>query len=111
MDFRRANFRMDDGKVIALLDWSNSLVGHPALELARVAETGETGEDFLRGYASVKDLPEISPLVETIFRLDTATMLALVFLAEEPDPKRGPIAVGRVLELYEALVVEYRTDS
>lgn len=106
MDFRHANFRIGNGKVIALLDWSNSLVGHPALELARVAETGETGEDFLKGYASVKDLPDISPSIETIFRLDTATMLALVFLAEDPNPERGPIAVDRVLELSSRLKTE-----
>lgn len=111
MDFRHANFRMNAGKVIALLDWSNSLVGHPALELARAAETGETGEDFLKGYAAVKDLPDISPLVETIFRLDTATMLALVFLSEDPDPERGPIAVNRVLELHKALKVGYDDEQ
>lgn len=103
MDFRHANFRMNNGIVVALLDWSNALVGHPALELARAAETGETGEEFLKGYTSIKDLPTIGPLVETIFRLDTATMLALVFLSEDPNPERGPIAVDRVLALHEEL--------
>jgi fructosamine-3-kinase len=111
MDFRHANFRMDNGKVTALLDWSNSLIGHPAVELARVAETGETGEEFLRGYASVKDLPDISLLVETIFRLDTATMLSLVFLSEDPDPERGLIAVNRVLELHKALRAGFNDEQ
>ena len=103
MDFRQANFRMKDGKVVALLDWSNALIGHPAIELARAAETGETGSKFLEGYVSVKALPDITPAVETVFRLDTATMLALVFLSENPDPERGPIAVNRVLELHREL--------
>jgi aminoglycoside phosphotransferase (APT) family kinase protein len=111
MDFRHANFRMDKGKVIALLDWSNSLVGHPAVELARAAETGETGSEFLKGYASIKNLPDVSPLVETIFRLDTAAMLALVFLSEEPDPERGLIAVNRVLELHKALKAGYDDEQ
>lgn len=103
MDFRRANFRMDNGRVTALLDWSNALVGHPAVELARIAETGEVGEDFLRGYTSVKEIAETGSLAEIILRLDTATMLALVFLVEEPDIERGPIAVNRVLGLYRDL--------
>lgn len=103
MDFRQANFRMDDGKVIALLDWSNALIGHPAVELARAAETGETGDEFLKGYASLKDLHDVDPVVEAVFRLDTATMLALVFLSEDPDPERGPGAVRRVLELHKQL--------
>ncbi|HEX8763278.1 MAG TPA: aminoglycoside phosphotransferase family protein [Candidatus Saccharimonadales bacterium] len=106
MDFRRANFRMQKGKVAALLDWSNALIGHPALELARVAETGETGEKFLDGYASVRPLPGVSPIIETIFRLDTATMLALVFLSEDPDPERAPIFVRRVRKLHSKLLKE-----
>jgi aminoglycoside phosphotransferase (APT) family kinase protein len=107
MDFRRANFRMDHGQVVAILDWSNALVGHPALELARMAETGEMSENgrkFLEGYASVKSLPKTDDTIETISRLDTATMLALVFLSEDPDPEKSPAAVERVLELSEQLL-------
>lgn len=103
MDFRHANFRMKEGNVVALLDWSNALIGHPALELARAHETGETESVFLKGYSTVKELPSVPTLVETIFQLDTATMLALVFLSEDPDPVRGPIAVNRVLELHKEL--------
>lgn len=104
MDFRQANFRTQNGRVVALLDWSNALIGHPALELARVAETGETDEKFLDGYASVRPLPKVSSAIETIFRLDTATMLALVFLSEDPDPKRAPIFVKRVRKLHSKLM-------
>jgi len=106
MDFRQANFRMRNGKVIALLDWSNALIGHPALELARIAETGEAGGEFLKGYASIKALPTVPPWVETIFHLDTATMLALVFLSEEPNPDRAPAAINRVRELHKRLMEE-----
>lgn len=107
MDFREANFRTQDGHILAVLDWSNALIGHPALELARAAETGETGEEFLKGYASVTPLPTVSPLIETIFRLDTATMLALVFLSEDPDPELGPVFVARVRQLHSQLNKEF----
>lgn len=106
MDFRKANLRTQGGKVLAVVDWSNALIGHPALELARVAEIGETGQDFLQGYISVTSLPKISSLTEIIFRLDTAIMLALVFLSEEPDPKRAPVAIKRVRELQSVLTRE-----
>ncbi len=103
MDFREANLRTEQGNILAVVDWSNALVGHPALELARAAETGETGTKFLEGYASVKELPAVDGTTETIFRLDTATMLALVFLSEAPDPERAPILVARVKELFAEL--------
>lgn len=111
MDFRQANFRMQKGKVAALLDWSNALIGHPALELARVAETGETGKKFLDGYASFRPLPEVSPIIETIFRLDTATMLALVFLSEDPDPELAPTFVKRVRKLHSKLMEDIKSLS
>ena len=103
MDFREANLRTKEGSILAVVDWSNALIGHPALELARAAETGETGPKFLEGYASVKELPSIDKTTETIFRLDTATMLALVFLSEAPDPERAPILIARVKELFAEL--------
>lgn len=103
MDFRQANLRTQKGRVLAVVDWSNALLGHPALELARAAETGETGPEFLRGYASVVPLPVVSPLIETVFRLDTAAMLALVFLSEAPDANRAPAAIARVLTLHATL--------
>lgn len=106
MDFREANLRTQNGKIAAVVDWSNALLGHPAMELARVAETRGTGEKFLEGYASIMPPPTVKPLVETIFRLDTATMLALVFLSEEPNPERAPQAVKRVRKLHKILLEE-----
>lgn len=99
MDFREANLRTEQGNILAVVDWSNALIGHPALELARAAETGETGPKFLEGYTSIKEPPTVDKIIETIFKLDTATMLALVFLSEAPDPKRAPILIARVKEL------------
>ncbi len=103
MDFREANLRTEQGDILAVVDWSNALVGHPALELARAAETGEVGAKFLEGYASKKELPLVEKTAEIIFRLDTATMLALVFLSEAPDPERAPILIARVKELFAEL--------
>jgi hypothetical protein len=56
-------------------------------------------------------LPKVPSVIETIFRLDTATMLALVFLSEEPNPKRAPAAIARVRALYNQLQEELEVDK
>ncbi len=101
LDVRAPNLRCVGGEVLALLDWSNALVGDPALELARLAEfaalpeNGLDADGVLAGYGS--PLPEHPS--STLYRLDAAVMLALVFLSEEPDADRGGRAVERLLEL------------
>lgn len=49
LDVRGPNLRRHDGRVRALLDWSNALIGDPLLELARLPEFAhvpENGIDF-----------------------------------------------------------------
>jgi thiamine kinase-like enzyme len=98
MDVRLANLRCTGRRFPALVDWANSLVGDPALELARVAEFARipsNGIDIAgmrRGYG---DAPE-PPLV---YHLDAAVLLALVFLSEAPDPVLGPQWTERAIEL------------
>ena len=40
MDLRRENILVRSGRPVAILDWSNALIGDPALDLARTAEYG-----------------------------------------------------------------------
>ncbi|MFI2190302.1 phosphotransferase family protein [Streptomyces sioyaensis] len=107
LDVRAANTIVRDGRVRALVDWSNSMVGDPALELARVAENAripDNGIDYealLRGYTSVRPLPERTEKCWTLYRLDAAIMLAVVFTSEAPDPAWGPRMLQRVHDLAE----------
>ena len=96
MDARRANLRVEAGELRAILDWSNALLGDPALELARAAEYGVRSPAFEAGYGA---LPPVSVELETIYRLDTAVMLAVVFLSEAPDPAPARRQVERVQQL------------
>lgn len=102
LDVRAPNLRCANGEVLALLDWSNALVGDPALELARLAEfaaLSENGLDLpgiLAGYGPAPGIDHPSFLV---YRLDAAVMLALVFLSEAPDESRAAQAVDRLREL------------
>jgi aminoglycoside phosphotransferase (APT) family kinase protein len=100
MDVRRANTRVVGGQLRAIFDWSNALLGDPALELARAAEFGVRDHAFEAGYGS---LPQTAVELETIYHLDTAVMLAVVFLSEDPDPAAAKRQVQRVHELLATL--------
>ncbi|WP_428268521.1 phosphotransferase family protein [Haliangium sp.] len=116
MDARAANLLTRGGVIHAIVDWSNALVGDPYLELARIAEYGLDSAEFRAAYegpvpAASADLggegrllhnPPVappSPVVELIYRLDTAVMLAVVFFSEAPDPVRGARQMERVQTL------------
>lgn len=105
LDVRASNLIVRRGRISALIDWSNSMTGDPALDLARIHESSrlpENGIDFgafRRGYTSVRPWPERSPETWQVYHLDAAVMLAVVFTSEAPDPERGPALVRRVFEL------------
>jgi aminoglycoside phosphotransferase (APT) family kinase protein len=99
MDARPANLFTRRGAIVAIADWGNAMLGDPALELARIAESGHLDEGFLAGYGDDHSLTQLPPVVETLYRLDTAVMLANVFLGEAPDPEAARVMVARTWEL------------
>ncbi|KID77726.1 uncharacterized protein G6M90_00g034860 [Metarhizium brunneum] len=99
MDLRDVNLRVRRGRVVAVLDWTNCLVGPTAVDLYRIMELEKLGSEFLEAYSEVVPLPRVTAEEETLLRLDAALMIALVFISEAPDEVlRGP-AVKRVQEL------------
>ena len=103
MDLRPENILTGNGNIVALVDWDNALFGDPALELARMAEYGVLNRDFLDGYGRSNWETRLSRPLNLLFRLDTAVMLAIVFLSEAPDSRRARSAVERVAFLCRAL--------
>ncbi|GAA1952163.1 phosphotransferase family protein [Kitasatospora viridis] len=105
LDVRASNVLTVDGRVRALIDWSNSMVGDPALELARIEanalfpENGIDFPEFQRGYRSVRPLPERSDACWSLYRLDAAVMLGIVFTCEAPDAERGRLMLDQVRTL------------
>ncbi|MGW0811511.1 phosphotransferase enzyme family protein [Nonomuraea sp. NPDC002799] len=105
LDVRSANLRRRHGRPTGLLDWSNTLIGDAVVEFARLAEYARYTENDLdlpalrAGYASVRAAPPPEGPATLAGRLDTALMLALVFLSEAPDPSRGPAAAEHAREL------------
>ena len=57
MDARRANLRVAGGQIRAILDWSNALLGDPALELARAREYGVRDAAFDAAYGPLPTRP------------------------------------------------------
>jgi phosphotransferase family enzyme len=106
LDFRKDNFRLDaDGRVLALLDWSNCLMGPAAFELARAREYARyPGNgliwDELVETANLSDVWRTTPeAVRVSYQLDAAVMLAVLFNFElSGSPEAGP-ALDRVREL------------
>lgn len=109
MDFRPANLLTRQGSIVALVDWSNNLLGDPALELARIAElievggTGRLATDFLEGYGTPAPFARIPEALELLYRWDTAVMLTNVFLHESFSPDLGQRQVERVQTLHRRL--------
>lgn len=106
MDARPENLLVYQGKILAIIDWSNALLGDPALDLARIAEYGYLSPDFLKGYGNQHCFAHLPRAVELLYRLDTATMLTIVFLSENRNVERGKMQFQRVSELYAAFEKE-----
>ncbi len=102
MDARPANLFTRRGAIVAIIDWGNALVGDPALEVARIAESGNLDDAFLAGYGG-DPLGALPPAIQSLYRLDTVVMLALVFLAEAPDPAAARAMLARTHTLLAAL--------
>ncbi|WP_409290584.1 phosphotransferase family protein [Peribacillus sp. SCS-37] len=100
LDLRPANIIGCNGKIKALFDWDNALIGSPALELMRIFECGELAANaFLKGYGSTDFLRQIPETALLLYRLDAALMLAVVFLVDLKEEEKGKISLSRVKEL------------
>ncbi|KAF5230285.1 hypothetical protein FANTH_13931 [Fusarium anthophilum] len=104
MDFRDVNLRHKYGRISAVIDWTNALVGPAAVDIFRTLEFSELDESFVRGYTEVTTWPNVTAQEEYLLRLDAALVLALVFTSEAPDAERAEVAVARVKELSKSLV-------
>jgi aminoglycoside phosphotransferase (APT) family kinase protein len=106
LDVRASNLRSAGGAVCGLLDWSNALIGDPALELGRLAEYAwlpENGLDYEAVLAGYGDPVPVDSAAFWIYRLDAAVMLALLFHSEVPHAELGSHAVDRLREVHQRL--------
>jgi aminoglycoside phosphotransferase (APT) family kinase protein len=104
MDLRPENILVERGHPTAVLDWSNALIGDAGLDLARAAEYGSLTAAALASYGNpvVFSMTPRTPR-EIIYRLDTAIMLAHVFLSGAPDEVKAQHYIDRTATLCHAL--------
>jgi aminoglycoside phosphotransferase (APT) family kinase protein len=109
LDVRASNLRCTGGAVRSLLDWSNALIGDPAMELGRLAEYAflpENGLDYEAVLAGYREPVPVDSAAFWIYRLDAAVMLALLFNSEAPHAELGPRATDRLREVHLRLTRE-----
>jgi aminoglycoside phosphotransferase (APT) family kinase protein len=112
LDVRASNLRCADGAVLAVLDWSNALLGDPAMELGRLAEYAllpDNGLDYEQVLAGYGEPVDVESVAFWIYRLDAAVMLALLFSSDPSLAELGPPSVDRLLVVHERLRRALRT--
>jgi aminoglycoside phosphotransferase (APT) family kinase protein len=106
LDVRASNLRCTGGAVRGVLDWSNALIGDPALELGRLAEYAllpENGLDYAAVLAGYGEPVPVDSAAFWIYRLDAAVMLALLFSSDASHAELAPAAVDRLREVHARL--------
>ncbi|MFE0774891.1 phosphotransferase family protein [Streptomyces sp. NPDC058861] len=115
LDVRGQNLLGRRGRLEAVVDWSNALIGPPLMELARVAEyallpdNGIDATAVLAGYAESSTPPDPDSAAALPYRLDTAIMLALVFHSVAPDAERAQVLTARAEHLLTRLRAAVRS--
>jgi len=91
-----------------VLDWSNALVGDPAMELGGWPSTPAAGQRarLREGAGRLRGAGPVDSAAFWIYRLDAAVMLALLFSSEASHAALGPLAVHRLREVHERLLRE-----
>lgn len=111
MDARPANLLVREGEIRGIVDWSNALAGPAELELARIAESGNLTGEFLTGYGTKDPLGQLTAAREVLYRLDTAVMLAHVWLDGDKARDAQQRRLARVALLLSALATRARPED
>lgn len=97
LDVRPPNIIGEKGKIQAIVDWDNAFIGHPIMELMRICESKELDVgDFLKGYNNKSIMENTEEVIQLIYRLDTALMLAILFVSIIKDTKKATYYIKRV---------------
>ena len=103
MDIRPPNILAASGSIRAIVDWSNALMGDPALEFARIAEWWRPCTRLRVAYERICGPMRTPRIVDLLYRLDAALVLGLLHSAERPDPDAARTAVSRATQLADAV--------
>lgn len=103
LDIRPANFITYEGKIKALLDWSNALIGDPTLEIMRILEQEEIDPRFLENYTFASYVNTVPEVIKVLYRYDAIVMMAVLFLSEIQDAKMGKHYYNKLVNIHKML--------
>lgn len=103
MDIRPPNILAAAGSVRAIIDWSNALMGDPALEFARIAEWWHPCTRLRVAYENICGPMRTPRIIDLLYRLDAALVLGLLHQTERPHPAAARTALCRATELAAAV--------
>lgn len=104
MDLRASNLCVQDGRVAAIIDVANAIVGDPWLELGRLRSYGSLTEPFRKAYGLDDEALLAAGAHLDLYELETATLLMSVAVEEidaldlfEASRKRALELSGRLI--------------
>ncbi|WP_177184521.1 aminoglycoside phosphotransferase family protein [Psychrobacillus sp. OK032] len=97
LDVRPPNIIGGNGVIKGIIDWDNAFIGNLIMELMRISESQELiEEEFLKGYDNVKIIENTDEVIQSIYRLDTALMLSILFTTLINDSAKRDYYLKRV---------------
>lgn len=97
LDVRPPNIIGKNGVIKGIIDWDNAFIGNPIMELMRISESKELNEEeFLKGYGEVEIIENTDEIIQSIYRLDTALMLSILFISFINDSVKRDYYLKRV---------------
>ncbi|MBK3493539.1 phosphotransferase [Viridibacillus sp. YIM B01967] len=97
LDVRPPNLIRENGIIKGIIDWDNAYIGNPIMELMRISESKELiEEEFLKGYDDVDIIENTDEVIQSIYRLDTALMLSILFTSYINDSVKRDYYFKRV---------------
>ncbi|WP_075617897.1 aminoglycoside phosphotransferase family protein [Paenisporosarcina indica] len=97
LDVRPPNIIGENGVIKGIIDWDNAFIGNPIMELMRISESQELiEEEFLKGYKNVDIIINTEEVIQSIYRLDTALMLSILFTTLINDSAKRDYYLKRV---------------
>lgn len=97
LDIRQPNLIGENGVIKGIIDWDNAFIGNPIMELMRISESKEINEEeFLKGYNDTKIIGNTDGVIQSIYRLDTALMLSILFISFLEDSTKRDYYLKRV---------------
>lgn len=104
LDIRTPNIIRYKGEIKAVIDWDNAFIGDPLMELMRILETRDIDIlEFQKGYKNDTILISASQPNSIIYRLDTALMLAILFISYIKDNDKVQFYLQRAYYLSNTL--------